>query len=639
MSEQFSSQTSWAAGELSPRLWYRKDLEQNTAGAKALTNCRVWRQGGLFRRTGTKYLATLPGDGILLPFVYSSSVGYQLVLTDTLATVYRDGVSVHTFATPWSEAELADLYWTQSYDVLFVAHPNYPIQVIKRFADANWTIAAFDYRVNGNFLEQPYWKYADTNVSLNPSGTTGSITLVASEDLFDAAHVGTRFRLNNGEVTIDTVSDAQNATATVNDTLANANSTKDWEEQAFNAYRGYAGAVEIHEQRLAVGGARSVPNTLWLSESGDLYSFAPKDRTSGDVLAEHAITFTIDANPGLTVWMQSVSNRLIVGTTDGESGLEAASTAEGLGPDNFAVRNYTTWGSKKSRCAARVGKDVIHVERGGGIIRQLRYKFEDDSVDSNILSDVSEHLISEGDTLAFQSTPEQTLWLRKTDGSVTCMTYEPQQKVAAWSPMEIGNVRSIAVLPEPDGTDDVYFIVERNGSYFLEVLGEQTDDPLVTPYLDSAVYGHDDVGKTVWSGLDHLEGEAVSVWCDGFDHPPVTVTGGNITLSNPYKDVWAGLPYTHVIDFIPPNRDHLSMKAQLKRLLLYLLNTRGVRLLAEADDSAFEYPLFETVDSGLVEIAWEGRTMRDMGRIRISSNEPYPFGLTAATFIWTVNAE
>ena len=41
-------------------------------------------------------------------------------------------------------------------------------------------------------------------------------------------------------------------------------------------------------------------------------------------------------------------------------------------------------------------------------------------------------------------------------------------------------------------------------------------------------------------GLDHLEGETVSVLADGAVHPDVTVTGGQITLTRPAAKVQAG---------------------------------------------------------------------------------------------------
>lgn len=47
-----------------------------------------------------------------------------------------------------------------------------------------------------------------------------------------------------------------------------------------------------------------------------------------------------------------------------------------------------------------------------------------------------------------------------------------------------------------------------------------------------------------FSGLDHLEGETVSVLGDGSVHADVTVTSGSITLTDYFNKVHVGLPYT-----------------------------------------------------------------------------------------------
>jgi hypothetical protein len=49
---------------------------------------------------------------------------------------------------------------------------------------------------------------------------------------------------------------------------------------------------------------------------------------------------------------------------------------------------------------------------------------------------------------------------------------------------------------------------------------------------------------TTISGLDHLEGETVSVCCDGGSHPDRIVAAGAITLDDYYSHVHVGLSYT-----------------------------------------------------------------------------------------------
>ena len=61
--------------------------------------------------------------------------------------------------------------------------------------------------------------------------------------------------------------------ATVKQTLANSNATKDWEEQAFSSVQGWPRTVAFHQDRLVIGGSRDLPNQLWMSKSADLFNF------------------------------------------------------------------------------------------------------------------------------------------------------------------------------------------------------------------------------------------------------------------------------------------------------------------------------------------------------------------------------
>ena len=55
-----------------------------------------------------------------------------------------------------------------------------------------------------------------------------------------------------------------------------------------------------------------------------------------------------------------------------------------------------------------------------------------------------------------------------------------------------------------------------------------------------------------WSGLDHLNGQAVSVVADGRVQEDEIVSAGEIILAQAFSDVQVGLSYTHIIEPLPP---------------------------------------------------------------------------------------
>lgn len=90
------------------------------------------------------------------------------------------------------------------------------------------------------------------------------------------------------------------------------------------------------------------------------------------------------------------------------------------------------------------------------------------------------------------------------------------------------------------------------------------------------------------SGLDHLEGKAVSVFADGGvvasphnpDYDTITVTDGSITLDKPYSRITVGLPYfcdLETLDIDDPQSGALINKnIQISQVAAHVENTRGM---------------------------------------------------------------
>ena len=64
--------TNFSSGEINPLLATRTDASAYFNGAKTLRNWYLLDEGGLMRRPGTTYKATLPGDSRIIPFIFSN---------------------------------------------------------------------------------------------------------------------------------------------------------------------------------------------------------------------------------------------------------------------------------------------------------------------------------------------------------------------------------------------------------------------------------------------------------------------------------------------------------------------------------------------------------------------------------------
>ena len=144
-------QPSFAAGELSPKLYGRVDQALYRIGARKLRNFFVHPAGCVSNRPGTEFVGEVADSskrGRLIPFQFNGQVTYVLEFGNHLMRVIKDGGyvlsapgTIYQIATPYAVADLALLKYTQSADVMTFCHPSYQPQDLSRTGDAAWTFA------------------------------------------------------------------------------------------------------------------------------------------------------------------------------------------------------------------------------------------------------------------------------------------------------------------------------------------------------------------------------------------------------------------------------------------------------------------------------------------------------------------
>ncbi len=194
-------QISFTAGEISPRLAVRNDLAKFDNALEECLNFVVSPYGAIYRRPGTQYVAAAKSNSNssrLVSFEYSDDETYVLEFSNGKMRVFADQAQVLSLGSPYelnipySNSELADLRFAQSFNTLYVVHGDYAPREIVRVAADNWTIntVAFD--------EPAFQDENTTSTTLTPSGTTGSITVTASSATFVSTDVGRAIRYKAG---------------------------------------------------------------------------------------------------------------------------------------------------------------------------------------------------------------------------------------------------------------------------------------------------------------------------------------------------------------------------------------------------------------------------------------------------------
>lgn len=143
---------SFNAGELSPLMDSRVNVEKYDAGCRKLHNFLLHTHGPIFRRPGTEYMgdaADPDGKFRLLAFNFSATTRFVIEMSagkfrfwsnGELVTKELAGSTVEVTAPhPYAQDELFEVQMKQVNDVCYFAHPkHHPIKLIRK-ADDDWT--------------------------------------------------------------------------------------------------------------------------------------------------------------------------------------------------------------------------------------------------------------------------------------------------------------------------------------------------------------------------------------------------------------------------------------------------------------------------------------------------------------------
>ena len=506
------------------------------------------------------------------------------VNTTSYTTYVSGGVAnrVYTLATTYETADLAELKFAQSADVMYICHPDYVPKKLSRTGHTSWTITDVEF-TNGPYLDDNI-----TAVTLSSSAhTVGTARdLTASAATFVSTDVGrlVRFREGYGEITAFTSTTAVTWTI-IKDTNSGSAST-DWALGAWSDTTGYPSCVSFFEQRLVFAGTTDQPQTLFFSKSGD-YENMDENR-GGTIADDDAIIYTIASNQVNAIRFLSSTRTLIVGTVGGEFSVSGGGTDDPVTPTNILIKKQSNHGCANID-AIPVGNVTLFLQRAKRKIRELAYNFDVDGYVAPDMTILAEHISESGiKSMSYQQEPNQLIWCVREDGRLVCLTYQREQQVVAWHQHIFGGAfstgiavcESIATIPTDDKEYQSWVIVKRtiNGvtRRYVEYLNEfdfDEDDNTEFNFLDSQL-AYSGSATTTISGLDHLEGQVVSVLADGSTHPDRTVTNGSITLARSSTKVKVGLSYTSILQTMRLDAGSQNGTSQAKTKRIFNVSIR-----------------------------------------------------------------
>ena len=462
MSEVLTSvKTNFTAGELSENLYGRGDLNMYENGARNLKNVIIHPTGGVSRRKGLKKICELDGTARLIPFEFNTEQIYLICLTDSTCKIYKNDTLVTEMQTPWNEEQIFELKYTQSADTLFVSHKDFIPKKITRGNNESWSITDFDFYTNENgFYCCPYYNY-NNGTKVKIAAKTGNTSVDANSAVFKPEHVGAYLKFADGCARITQYVSPTKVNVQVKKEFSSTEYTDLWEESAFSDLRGWPCGMTFHQDRLVIGGSKSLPNHVWLSQSSDFYNF-----DIGTGLDNEAIDFSLLSDQVNAIRTVISSRNLVIFT----SGAEWVVKGDNLTPENTNVIKQTNVGAyaKNSVMPVMVNGALIFVAANGKQVLQFLYSELEDAYQATDLSLLVGEVVKNPVSVAF-SGYENAVYIVLADGTVSCLTTYRAEQVTAWSRFNTqGLFKSVAALE-----DNLYFCVYRNGKYFLEKLSSE----------------------------------------------------------------------------------------------------------------------------------------------------------------------
>jgi len=429
MGKQLLSIPSFTAGEMSDSMQGRTDFAKYFSAASRIENFVVLPHGPITRRPGTYFVAEVKTSSAktrLIPFSFSTEQTYVLEFGNQYIRFYKDdgqitsGGSAYEISSPYTTAQLFDLKFAQSADVMYICNENHPVKKLSRTGHTSWTLADVD------FTDGPYLDSNTSSTTMTPSGTTGSITITASSSTFVSTDVDRFINFSNGYAKITAFTSATVVNATVENDFDNTTAVTDWKLGAFSTTTGHPRCVSFFEQRLVFAGTSNQPQTMFFSKSGDY-----ENMTSG-TNDDDAMIYTIASNQVNAIQALKATRTLIVMTTGGEYAVSSGAAQDAITPTNINIRKQSNYGSSGVD-ALSIGNATIFLQRARRKIRELAYNFDTDGYTAPDLTILADHISESGLTdMSYQQEPYSVVWAVRADGQMAGLTYNRLENVVAW---------------------------------------------------------------------------------------------------------------------------------------------------------------------------------------------------------------
>ena len=630
MTDLRAYQPSFTAGVLSPALWARVDLAKYSTGLKTGTNLIIHAHGGASNRPGLEFIREVKNSADfarLIPFQFNTEQSYELEFGNGYFRVFRDGGLIisggnpYEVVTPYAHTELDELVFVQEADVMYIAHPRHAPRKLARLADDNWTITQVTFApsisppgsisafpISGSGSDVYRYRVAavseetgEESLPSSEASTTNDLSIANSINRITWSAVAGAgryivYKEDNGVYgyiggTSGLSFDDENIVPDLADTPQTA-------RDPFQGVDNSPRCVAFIEQRLAFASTKNDPQAVWLSQSANYENFGYSQPSK----ASDAVTFRIKARQVNEIRSMIAMKGLMLLTSAAEWLVSGGSQSDAITPSAIKIDNQGYRGASRVQPIV-VGNTVLFAQDRGGVIRDFSYQFADDAYVGKDLTILARHFFRNKNikAWAFAQAPYSVAWVILDDGSLVSLTYMKEHDVWAWTNHKSeasAYFEDVSVVAE--GNEDVpYFIVRRtiNGQTkrYIERLHTREFLVIEDAFFVDCGLSYEGPAKSIFDGLDHLEGCSVVALSNGNVVKNLTVTDGEVRLPRAATKVHIGLPMTAALQTLDLDLGSVAglgtiqgRTKSIPEVTLRVEDTRGI-FIGPAEDDLVEW--------------------------------------------------
>lgn len=411
-------------GEASKKMYGRIDLEVYAKSVSVLENFFPMLQGGIKRRPGTvEILNNIDSKTRIIPYVYSVDSAYLILISNLKLKIYKNGTFINETVCEYTESELFEIQYSQSWDSLFLTHRNHSVNVLKHIGIDSFVFGPLQITTDSK----------NTNLFNGINNYPGCVAFYANR-LWLASSISEPYTIWISEPLIV------------------------GEKIGFKFF-------ELIEET-----TKEIKDPPWPEGWEDDNSLVYEEKIITDevITASNALKLVVGTSSNDRIEWLCSSTFMVVGTASSEWVIPSNINAQ-----QYSISQVSGYGSASIQ-ALMSNNEILYIQSDKKRLRTYSYSSQNGSL-SEDLTYSSDHILSSGVVeMCWRRVPEPMAFFVLRNGDMAILSYNRLYKQQAWSLIKInGIIESVCVLDSDDG-QDIFILTLRNGIRRIERFEDNT---------------------------------------------------------------------------------------------------------------------------------------------------------------------